>query len=127
MPAGAVVAALGLVDQAGVADVLAIEPLPATPTAAPSLRVATHHVIREGTVDVDYVVIVAPLASVRDGLVVGGKIGDGEALGAAAHGVLQVEVRRVREGLDLASLKGAGLLADDRAVRTDPRNVLPLR
>ena len=129
VPPATLVAALALQSQEGVADVIAIEAIPASPTTAAAYRIFTHHLVREGDGKAEIVLSVGPLASVRNGLVVGTRVGDGDALGvtAAAPTTLRIEARRLRDGLDIASLAGPNLLAEDRAVRVDPRNVLPLR
>jgi hypothetical protein len=118
----AAVVALALTGQEGVATLLSAEPL-----AGGGLRVSTHHVLLEGAAKADYVVSVEPLAQLREGLAVGARLGDGDLLGTAPRGSLRVDVRKVRDGLDIASVAGPGLLAEDRALRADPRNVLPLR
>ncbi len=129
VPAGTAVLALSLDRQEGIADVLAIEPVPAALGGSAGFRVFTHHVVREGETKAEIVLAIGPLASVRDGLAVGARVADGDRLGvtAATPSTLRVESRRLRDGLDIASLAGPNLLAEDRAVRLDPRNVLPLR
>ncbi len=129
VPAGAAVHALSLHQQDGVADVLAIEPIAAVGNAPAGFRVFTHHVVREGDTKAEIIVSVGPLGAVREGLSVGARLADGDRLGvsATAPSTLRIEARRLRDGLDIASLAGPGLLAEDRAVRVDPRNVLLLR
>lgn len=129
VPAGAAIQALSLHQQEGVADVLAIEPVAAVGNAPPGFRLFTHHLVREGDAKAEILLSVGPLGSIREGLVVGARLADGDRLGVAAAvpSTLRIEARRLRDGLDIASLAGPGLLAEDRAVRVDPRNVLPLR
>lgn len=129
VPAGAVVFALSLDRQDGAADVLAIEPASAVAGGAAGLRIFTHHLVGEGDAKAEIVLSTGPIAILREGLAAGTKLADGDRLGvtAAEPITLRVEARRLRDGLDIASLAGPSLLAEDRALRTDPRNVLPLR
>ena len=129
VPPSAMVLALALHQQDGVADVLAIEPVAASGGAPAGHRVFTHHVVREGETKAEIILSVGPLATLREGLAVGSRLADGDRLGVVngAPSTLRIEARRLRDGLDIASLAGPNLVAEDRAVRVDPRNVLPLR
>jgi murein DD-endopeptidase MepM/ murein hydrolase activator NlpD len=113
--------------QEGDAEVLYTGPLFGT-------SVVTRHSLREGGRLRDYVVIFGHLDSVAAGLAPGASIKDGDLVGAVGdtgsrelvH--LHYEVRRVREGIDLAKVPaGIQLLADSVSVVCDPRNVLPLK
>ena len=117
VPAAAVVQALALQGQEGVADVIAIEAIAASASSAGGHRVFTHHVVREGDGKAEIILSVGPLATIAPGLVVGTRVGGGDALGvtAAAPTTLRLEARRLRDGLDIASLAGPNLLAEDRA------------
>jgi hypothetical protein len=117
-----------LTDQKGQADLFVREPIDASKAGESWFRVVTHHVVqRAGEEPRDWLVILEPLQRVRDDRAAGTTLTAGDSLGVAAPGALHLEVREVREGLDLASLAGEGLRADDRARRVDPRNVFPLR
>jgi murein DD-endopeptidase MepM/ murein hydrolase activator NlpD len=96
--------------------------------------VVTHHTVREGGHLRDYVVLFGHLDSIAPGLSAGATIRDGDLVGGVGdtgspelvH--LHYEVRRVRDGVDLAKVPaGAQLIADSISVVCDPRNVLPLK
>jgi murein DD-endopeptidase MepM/ murein hydrolase activator NlpD len=96
--------------------------------------VVTHHALREGGRLRDYVVLFGHLDSIGPGVTPGRALRDGEILGAVGdtgspelvH--LHFEVRRVRDGVDVAHVPaGAQLLAETVSVVCDPRNVLPLK
>jgi len=96
--------------------------------------VVTRHALREGGRIRDYVVLFGHLDSIAAGLAPGATLKDGDLVGAVGdtgspelvH--LHYEVRRVREGVDLAKVPaGAQLVAESVSVVCDPRNVLPLR
>ena len=96
--------------------------------------VVTRHTLREGGRLRDYVVLYGHLDSIAAGLAPGASLDDGTLIGAVGdtgspslvH--LHYEVRRVREGVDLAKVPaGAQLIADSVSVVCDPRNVLPLK
>jgi murein DD-endopeptidase MepM/ murein hydrolase activator NlpD len=124
---GTPVKLLALEHQEGDADVLYTGPLFGT-------TVVTHHTLREGGHLRDYVVLYGHLDSIAPGLAPGATIKDGDLVGAVGdtgspelvH--LHYEVRRVREGIDIAKVPaGAQLLAESVTVVCDPRNVLPLK
>lgn len=96
--------------------------------------VVTRHSLREGGRLRDYVVLFGHLDSIASGVVAGATLKEGELVGAVGdtgspslvH--LHLEVRRVREGVDLATVPAGGqLIADSVSVVCDPRNVLPLK
>jgi murein DD-endopeptidase MepM/ murein hydrolase activator NlpD len=113
--------------QEGDADVLYTGPLFGT-------TVVARYSLREGGRLRDYVVLYGHLDSIAAGLAPGAALKEGDLVGAVGdtgspslvH--LHYEVRRVREGVDLAKVPaGAQLLADSVSVVCDPRNVLPLK
>ncbi|MBX3209253.1 MAG: M23 family metallopeptidase [Labilithrix sp.] len=98
------------------------------------LTVLTRHTLREGGRTRDYVLLLGHLDSIAPGLGVGAPVKDGQLVGAVGdtgspslvH--LHLEVRRVREGIDLTKVPaGVSMIADSVTVVCDPRNVLPLR
>lgn len=113
--------------QEGEAEVLYTGPLFGT-------TVVTRHTLREGGRVRDYVVLFGHLESIAAGLAPGATLKEGELVGTVGdtgspslvH--LHLEVRRVREGVDLGKVPaGAPLIADSVSVVCDPRNVLPLK
>ena len=113
--------------QEGEAEVLYTGPLFGT-------TVLTRHTLREGGRVRDYVVLFGHLESIAAGLAPGATLKEGDLVGAVGdtgspslvH--LHLEVRRVREGVDLGKIPaGAQLIADSVSVVCDPRNVLPLK
>jgi murein DD-endopeptidase MepM/ murein hydrolase activator NlpD len=98
------------------------------------MTVVTRHTLREGGRVRDYVVLFGHLDSIAAGLAPGAPLKEGDLVGAVGDTAspslvhLHYEVRRVREGVDLAKVPaGAQLLADSVSVVCDPRNVLPLK
>lgn len=96
--------------------------------------VVTRHSLREGGRVRDYVVLFGHLDRIAAGLSPGGPLRDGELVGTVGdtgspslvH--LHLEIRRVREGVDLAKVPaGAALVTEAISTVCDPRNVLPLR
>jgi murein DD-endopeptidase MepM/ murein hydrolase activator NlpD len=96
--------------------------------------VVTRSSLREGGRLRDYVILFGHLDSIAPGLAPGAALKEGDLVGAVGdtgspslvH--LHYEVRRVREGVDLAKVPaGAQFLADSVSVVCDPRNVLPLK
>lgn len=96
--------------------------------------VVTRHTLREGGRVRDYVVLFGHLDSIAAGLAPGASLKEGDLVGTVGdtgspslvH--LHLEVRRVREGVDLGKVPaGAPLIADSVSVVCDPRNVLPLK
>lgn len=96
--------------------------------------VVTRQTLREGGRVRDYVVLFGHLASIAAGLAPGAMLKEGDLVGAVGDTAspslvhLHYEVRRVREGVELAKVPaGAQLIADSVSVVCDPRNVLPLK
>jgi murein DD-endopeptidase MepM/ murein hydrolase activator NlpD len=96
--------------------------------------VVTHHTLREGGRLRDYVVLFGHLDAIGPGVTPGRTLKEGETLGAVGdtgspelvH--LHLEVRRVRDGVDVTHVPaGAQLLSQTVSVVCDPRNVLPLK
>ena len=74
------------------------------------------------------------LDSIAPGVSAGTMVKDGQLVGAVGDTgspslvPLHLEVRRVREGIDLAKVPaGISMIAESATVVCDPRNVLPLR
>jgi murein DD-endopeptidase MepM/ murein hydrolase activator NlpD len=122
---GTQVALVPLEHQVGDADVLFVGKLFGN-------SVVTHHAVREGSGLRDYLVIYGHLEKPAAGLVRGSALAAGGIVGyvgdSGSPGVvhLHVEVRRAREGVDLASLPPGELAHNSKTVACDPRNVLPL-
>ena len=96
--------------------------------------VVTRNTLREGGRLREYVVLFGHLDSIGAGLAPGTTVKEGDVLGGVGDTSspslvhLHYEVRRVREGVDLAKVPaGAQLVAESVSVVCDPRNVLPLR
>jgi murein DD-endopeptidase MepM/ murein hydrolase activator NlpD len=99
--------------------------------------VVTLHTLREAGRFRDYVVLFGHLDAVAPGVGTGTLLRDGDVLGFVGdtgspelvH--LHLEVRRIRDGVDVkkaVATGGAGrIVADDVSVVCDPRNVLPLK
>jgi hypothetical protein len=95
--------------------------------------VVTRHSLREGGRLRDYVVLFGHLDAFAAGVRSGVRLKDGDALGTVGdtgspelvH--LHLEVRRVRDGIDVSKLSPEALVANENTVVCDPRNVLPLR
>jgi len=113
--------------QEGDAEVLYTGPLFGT-------TVLTRHTLREGGRTRDYVMLLGHLDAIAPGLGVGSTVKDGQLVGAVGdtgspslvH--LHLEVRRVREGVDLSKVPaGQPMIAEAVTVVCDPRNVLPLK
>lgn len=124
---GTPVKMVALEHQEGDAEVLYTGPLFGT-------TVVTRHTLREGGRLLDYVVLFGHLDSIAPGVAPGVALKDGDPVGAVGdtgspslvH--LHYEVRRVREGVDLAKVPAGGMLVQDVVtVVCDPRNVLPLK
>jgi murein DD-endopeptidase MepM/ murein hydrolase activator NlpD len=118
---------VALEHQAGDAEVLYTGPLFGT-------TVLTHQTLRESGQDVEYIVLFGHLDAVAAGLVPGTVVRDGELIGTVGDSGspnlvhLHYEVRRVREGINVARVAaGPQLLADSTSIVCDPRNVLPLK
>jgi murein DD-endopeptidase MepM/ murein hydrolase activator NlpD len=99
--------------------------------------VITRHTLREGGQLRDYLLLFGHLDAPAPGITTGRHLAPGELVGFVGdtgspelvH--LHLEARRVRTGVDLEKLAGAGggaaLIANENSVVCDPRNVLPLR
>lgn len=94
----------------------------------------TRHTLREGGRTRDYVLLLGHLDAIAPGISAGATIQDGQIVGAVGdtgspslvH--LHLEVRRVRDGIDLTKVPaGSAMIAEAVTVVCDPRNVLPLR
>lgn len=96
--------------------------------------VITRHTLREGGRTRDYIVIFGHMDSIAAGIAPGTALNDGDVVGTVGdtgsprivH--LHLEIRRVRDGIDVGKIPaGAQLLAENVTVVCDPRNVLPLK
>jgi murein DD-endopeptidase MepM/ murein hydrolase activator NlpD len=123
---GTPIAMLRLEHQIGDAEILYVGPLYGE-------TVITRHVVREGGVDRDYVLLFGHLDHVADGVRRGRSLGEGTPVGFVGNSAspelahLHLEARRMRDGADAWTLPGVLLGAREYSVVTDPRNVLPLR
>jgi len=124
---GTPVAMVALDHQQGDAEVVYVGPLFGT-------TVVTRHTLREGGGLRDYILLFGHLDAAAPGLAKGAVVHAGDIVGAVGdtgspeliH--LHLEARRVREGVDIASVATPNaLLAAEISVVCDPRNVLPLR
>jgi murein DD-endopeptidase MepM/ murein hydrolase activator NlpD len=96
--------------------------------------VVTRHTLREGGRLRDYAVLFGHLDRAAPGIETGrpalvegtviGYVGDSGSPGVV-H--LHLEVRRVREGVDIGKVSPERIVANDVSVVCDPRNVLPRR
>jgi murein DD-endopeptidase MepM/ murein hydrolase activator NlpD len=125
-PRGAEVRAIQLEHQEGGAEVLFVGKLFGT-------TVITKHTLREGGRLRSYVVLHGHLERAAEGLERGQPpLAEGSVLGyvgdTGSEGVvhLHLEVRRVRDGIDLAKTPPERLVANEISIVCDPRNVLPL-
>jgi murein DD-endopeptidase MepM/ murein hydrolase activator NlpD len=96
--------------------------------------VVTRHALREGGRLRDYVLLLAHLDTIAPGVHAGSTVNDGQVVGTVGDSGspriihLHLEVRRVRDGVDLSKVAaGAPMIADSVTVVCDPRNVLPLK
>jgi murein DD-endopeptidase MepM/ murein hydrolase activator NlpD len=96
--------------------------------------VLTRHTLREGGRLRDYLLLLGHLDSIAAGITPGVMIKDGQLVGAVGDTAspriihLHLEVRRVRDSVDLTKVPaGAPMIADSVTVVCDPRNVLPLK
>ncbi len=96
--------------------------------------VVTRHAVREAGRIREYVVLFGHLESIAPGVSPGVALAEGALVGAVGdtgspelvH--LHLEVRRVRDGVELSKVPGGGsLIGESVSVVCDPRNVLPLR
>lgn len=96
--------------------------------------VVTRHTLREGGRLRDYVMLLGHLDAIAPGITTGTIVEEGRVVGTVGDTAsprlvhLHLEIRRVREGVDLAKVPaGAPMIADSVTVVSDPRNVLPLK
>lgn len=96
--------------------------------------VLTRHTLREGGRARDYIVLFGHLDSIAAGLSPGRTLKEGDLVGtvgdSGSPGLvhLHLEIRRVRDEVDLAKVAaGAPMIAENVSVVCDPRNVLPLK
>jgi murein DD-endopeptidase MepM/ murein hydrolase activator NlpD len=126
-PRGAEVRVVALDHQEGDAEVLFVGKLFGT-------TVVTKHTLREGGRLRSYVVLHGHLDRPAAGLERGQPpLAEGSVIGyvgdTGSEGIvhLHLEVRRVRDGIDLAKTPPERLVANEISVVCDPRNVLPLQ
>jgi murein DD-endopeptidase MepM/ murein hydrolase activator NlpD len=126
-PRGTPVQLVKLEHQEGNAELLFVGKLFGT-------TVVTRHTLREGGRLRDYAVVFghlerpAPgLESGRPSLVEGSVIGYVGDTGSPGIVHLHLEMRRVREGVDIGKVAPERMVANDVSVVCDPRNVLPRR
>lgn len=124
---GTPVAMIALEHQEGPAEVLYAGTLFGT-------TVLTRHTLREGGRLRDYVMLLGHLDTIASGISAGTSVPEGQPVGTVGDTAsprfvhLHLEVRRVREGVDLGKVPaGAPMIADSVTVVCDPRNVLPLK
>lgn len=95
--------------------------------------VVTRHMVREGGRVRDYLVLHGHLDGAAPGLAAGKHLAENELVGfvgdTGSEGLvhLHLEIRRVRDGVDVASLPPGKIAANERTVAVDPRNLLPLK
>jgi murein DD-endopeptidase MepM/ murein hydrolase activator NlpD len=124
-PRGTQVHLVQLEHQVGDARVLYVGPLFGN-------TVVTHHVLREGGQQRDYLVLFGHLERPAPGLAPGQTLRKGSVIGllgdSGSPGVvhLHLEMRRVRSGVDPDKLSSGQYAHNARTVACDPRNVLPL-
>ncbi len=96
--------------------------------------ILTRHTLREGGQVRDYVMLFGHLDSIAPGVAPGAILKQGQVIAAVGDTAsprlvhLHLEVRRVRDGVDLAKVPAGGaMIGETVSVVCDPRNVLPLR
>ncbi len=96
--------------------------------------VVSAHVVRAEGKDYTYLVLYGHLDSATKGAAVGETAASGTVIGlvgdSGSPGIvhLHLEVRRLREGVDLANVPaGASFISENVSVPCDPRNVIPLK
>lgn len=125
-PIGTKISMIGLDRQLGDAKVVYVGTLFGN-------SVVTLHVVREGAEKAHYVVVFGHLDHPAAGLERGRMLRAGDLVGFVGDSGspdlphLHLEARRIRDGVDPATLTGYQLIARDVTVVTDPRNVLPTR
>jgi hypothetical protein len=125
---GTPVSAIALEHQLGDAELVYVGQLFGT-------TVVTHHSVREAGAIHDYLLILGhleapapglrenPNAAVREGDLLG-FVGDTGSPGSV-H--LHIEVRRLRDGVEVHHLSPWDMIHTDATIVCDPRNVLPLK
>jgi murein DD-endopeptidase MepM/ murein hydrolase activator NlpD len=122
---GTPVVLLSLEHQEGNAEVVYVGPLFGT-------TVVTRHTVREAGQLRDYLVLFGHLDAASPGLSPGSAVREGDVVGlvgdSGSPGLvhLHLEVRRLRDGVDVARLAPASLVDGTESIVCDPRNVLPL-
>jgi hypothetical protein len=112
--------------QEGPADVVFVGPLFGT-------TVITHHTLREGERDREYLLLYGHLDAPAPGIHVGEELKEGDLVGFVGDTSspelvhLHLEARRVRDGIDLKKYTGGQLIQNEVSIVCDPRNVLPLK
>jgi murein DD-endopeptidase MepM/ murein hydrolase activator NlpD len=98
------------------------------------LTVLTRHTVREGGHPRDYLMLLGHLDTIAAGIHPGTTVHEGDLVatvgdsGSPSLVHLHLEIRRVREGIDLVHVPaGAPMLAEAVTVVCDPRNLLPLK
>jgi murein DD-endopeptidase MepM/ murein hydrolase activator NlpD len=129
-PRGTPIEAVSLEHQVGDAEVVYAGPLFGN-------TVITRSTVREGGRLRDYVILFGHLESPAPGIAPGRALKEGDVLGFVGDSGspelvhLHLEVRRVRDGLDVGqrirTRSARSLLESDATVVCDPRNVLPLK
>ncbi len=125
-PMGTTISMVRLEHQVGDAEVLYVGPLYGQ-------TVITRHVVREGGVDRDYVLLFGHLDHAGDDVRRGRRLREGATVGFVGNTDspdlvhLHLEARRLRNGLDAWKMPAYLVTAREYTVVTDPRNVLPLR
>lgn len=125
-PMGTPISMLRLEHQVGQAEVLYVGTFYGE-------TVITRHVVREGGVNRDYILIFGHLDRAADDVRRGVRLREGATLGFVGNTSspelvhLHLEARRVRPGVDAWRMPTSVYEVRDLTVVTDPRNVLPLR
>ena len=123
---GTPIAMIALDHQVGDAQVIHVGPLM-------GLSVVTVHTVREGGRTRQYVLIFGHIDHAAAGLKRGDVVRAGDVVafvgdtGSPELVHLHLEARRVRDGVDGATLLPGRILAADATIVCDPRNVLPLK
>jgi murein DD-endopeptidase MepM/ murein hydrolase activator NlpD len=96
--------------------------------------ILTRHTLREGGRIRDYVMLLGHLDTISPGVTAGSLVKDGDLVGTVGDSGsprlvhLHLEVRRVREGVDLTKVPaGPAMAVEAVSVVCDPRNVLQLK
>jgi murein DD-endopeptidase MepM/ murein hydrolase activator NlpD len=122
---GTPVVLLSLEHQEGNAEVVYVGPLFGT-------TVVTRHTVREAGHLRDYLLLFGHLDAAAPGLSAGSAVREGDVVGlvgdSGSPGLvhLHLEVRRLRDGVDVTKLAPSSLVDGAESIVCDPRNVLPL-